>query len=194
MKIKEVDVPFVLSVLSTIGATAVPALFEEDRLKLIEEAERYLFLAMPHEVAQGKVKQDLSVVESFPAQSLFHDLVRVFQCVWNKSVTPSFFPEPLLFNTMVLQRYAAKSIGITPHVDGKSRRNLVCVFVLDGDGEFGICSDRSGRNTTIIPAVPGDVILMRAPGFMGEEIMPFHFIQNIHYGRLVFGLRQKKIA
>jgi len=94
----------------------------------------------------------------------------------------------------VLQRYEEESIGITPHKDGLSYISLVCVFVIGGQGNFYVCSDRSGNNPIEIDASPGNVILMRAPGFLGsEDGRPFHYVTNIREPRYTFGLRQKRL-
>jgi hypothetical protein len=99
----------------------------------------------------------------------------------------------LSFNSMVLQRYEEGSLGITPHRDGLSYVNLVCVFIIGGRGRFYVCSDRSGRDAKEIDASPGNVIFMRAPGlFEAEDNRPFHYVSQIEEPRYTFGLRQKK--
>jgi len=105
------------------------------------------------------------------------------------------FETALGFNSMVLQRYEEGSIGITPHRDGLSFINLVCVFVIDGKGSFYVCSDRSGRDSIEIDASPGNVIFMRAVGFLGsEDERPFHYVAGIRETRYTFGLRQKELG
>jgi hypothetical protein len=94
---------------------------------------------------------------------------------------------------MVLQRYEENSIGITPHKDGLRFVNLVCVFVIGGQGRFYVCSDRFRRDAREIDASPGNVILMRAPGlFSSENNRPFHYVTDIRERRYTFGPRQKK--
>jgi len=102
------------------------------------------------------------------------------------------FETALDFNSMVLQRYEEGSIGITPHRDGLSFINLVCVFAIGGKGSFYVCSDRSGKDSIEIDASPGNVIFMRAPGLLGsEDERPFHYVAGIRETRYTFGLRQK---
>jgi hypothetical protein len=100
------------------------------------------------------------------------------------------FPSPLHFNSLSLQKYAQGSIGITPHRDGLRYINLICIFVIAGQGRFFVCADRSGQEAVEIEATPGNVILMRAPGFLGEDLRPFHFVSEISATRYSFGLRQ----
>jgi hypothetical protein len=72
--------------------------------------------------------------------------------------------------------------------------NLVCVFVIGGQGSFYVCSDRSGNDSIEIDASPGNVILMRAPGFLGSEgERHFHYVTDIREPRYTFGLRQKRV-
>ena len=70
----------------------------------------------------------------------------------------------------------------------------MCVFVLEGMGRFCLCDDRDGKNSRAVRNDPGDLILMRAPGFAGADIQPFHFVDRIVRRRTSFALRQKKKA
>ena len=101
-------------------------------------------------------------------------------------------PGRLLFNDLMLQRYSVGEVGITPHRDRTGYRNLVCLFVLEGQGRFYVCNDRQGRGAREIPHAPGDVLLMRAPGFQRSAERPFHFVRDIQSPRYVFGLRQEQ--
>jgi len=97
------------------------------------------------------------------------------------------------FNFMVLQRYEEGSLGITPHRDGLSYINLVCVFIIGGRGRLCVCSDRSGRDAKEVDAAPSNVIFMRAPGlFEAEDNRPFHYVSEIEETRYTFASRQKK--
>ena len=92
----------------------------------------------------------------------------------------------------MLQRYSVGEVGITPHVDRTAYRNVVCLFVLEGQGRFYICDDRAGNGAREIPHTAGDVLLMRAPGFRGSDERPFHFVRDIQSPRYVFGLRHER--
>lgn len=107
------------------------------------------------------------------------------------SVSPYPFESELNLNSSELIRYRKGSSGITPHRDGLNFRNLVCVFNISGKGRFFICSDRSGNNSVEFDSTPGNVVMMRAPGFMGSYERPFHFVEDISEERYVFVLRQK---
>ena len=102
------------------------------------------------------------------------------------------FATRLNFNALVLQKYDQGSLGITPHRDQLSYINLVCVFMIAGQGRFCICADRSGNNAQAIDATPGRVILMRALGLLGATTRPFHYVTDIQAPRYTFGLRQQR--
>ena len=63
--------------------------------------------------------------------------------------------------------------------------------MMTGKAEFALCADRSGANPRFLDTAPGNVILMRSPGFFSSNFQPFHFVRNITEERIVFGLRQK---
>ena len=62
-------------------------------------------------------------------------------------------------------------------------------FVVSGDGRFCLCADRRGMAAREVAALPGDLLLMRAPGLAGSSDRPFHFLDRITAERLSFGLR-----
>jgi hypothetical protein len=188
----------ILEKLSSVGATSVRLLEEDFRLALLEEAEGYVY--QPEDEVVGSedkvVRQQVSSFNDFPQDSGYVLLKNSFQGLLKQRLAQLDaypFERVLDFNSMVLQRYQKDSLGITPHKDGLSYINLVCVFIIGGRGRFYVCSDRSGRNAKEIDASPGNVILMRAPGLFGpEDNRPFHFVTDIKETRYTFGLRQKK--
>ena len=165
---------------------------------MLKEAEDYGYEPEDEVVGSGDrvVRQQVSSFEDFPEDSGCVLLKNSFQGLLEQrlaGLAPYPFETALDFNLMVLQRYEENSIGITPHKDGLSYINLVCVFVVGGRGRFYVCSDRSGRGATEIDASPGNVIFMRAPGLFGpEDNRPFHFVTDIRETRYTFGLRQKR--
>ena len=64
-------------------------------------------------------------------------------------------------------RYTGDGAGLGAHVDGKFYRVLVCVFSLVGAAEFRVVADRWGPAARFL-VEPGDLLLLRAPGFAGE--------------------------
>ncbi|MEK7103277.1 MAG: dihydroneopterin aldolase [Patescibacteria group bacterium] len=191
----QLDIGYVLQQLHQVGAVSIPILPVQRRICLLKEADQYNY-SPSSDPDSHLVRQDYAIVRSLPSESLFYDLANDFyrQLICNISSTElkTLFPYHLTFNELRLQHYKKDSIGITPHRDGKSKINLVCVFPLKGAAAFGLCDDRSGLNTQILSAPPGNVIIIRGPGFMGSNYQPFHFIRDITEERLTFGLRQIK--
>jgi hypothetical protein len=192
------DLTACLEKASLVGASSLPLLDEAFRLKLLAEAERYTY--SPEEEYVGSrdklVRQQMGSFERFPLGSAYLELRDAFQEWLDERLQrlPHYpLSSPLRFNSLSLQKYEQGSIGITPHRDGLRYINLICIFVIGGQGRFFICADRSGREAVEIDAVPGNLILMRAPGFRGEEIRPFHYVTEINATRYSFGLRQLRL-
>ena len=191
------DIVEVLNRLEREDAVAVPALTAEYRAWLIEEARATQFREARPVVGRGErlVHQRMGVHNGFRADSRFHDLTRHYQAAWDgwlAAMASNPFESPLVFNDLMLQVYEPGETGITPHMDRTDYRNLICLFVLEGRGRFGICEDRSGRGARIVAHEPGDVVLTRAPGFRGSDYRPFHFLDRITERRYVFGLRHER--
>jgi hypothetical protein len=195
---RNLDTASILKDLSSLGATSIRLLDEDFRVALLKEARDYTYEPEDEIVGSGGrvVRQQLSSFEDIPKDSDYILLKNSFQDLLEERLARLGtypFEMALGFNSMVLQRYEEGAIGITPHRDGLSYINLVCVFVIGGQGSFYVCSDRSGNDSIEIDASPGNVIFMRAPGFLGsEDNRPFHYVTDIREPRYTFGLRQKR--
>ena len=193
--LKSADFSLLLPRLISPGAVSLPLLDESYRLSLLREAECYPYTPEPEYVGSGDrlVRQQMSSFDAFPPGSLYLGLRDALQ-IWLEErlvALPEYpFSTPLRFNSLSLQRYEPGSIGITPHRDGLRYINLICLLVIGGRGRFFVCADRSGRGAVEVDAAPGHLILMRAPGFMGETARPFHYVTEIYQRRYSFGLRQ----
>jgi hypothetical protein len=195
---RNLDTASILKDLSSLGATSIRLLDEDFRVALLKEARDYTYEPEDEIVSSGGrvVRQQLSSFEDIPKDSDYFLLKNSIQDLLEERLARLGtypFEMALGFNSMVLQRYEEGSIGITPHRDGLSYINLVCVFVIGGQGSFYVCSDRSGNDSIEMDASPGNVIFMRAPGFLGsEDNRPFHYVTDIREPRYTFGLRQKR--
>jgi dihydroneopterin aldolase len=184
-----VDIPIVIEQLETVGGVSVPLLSESYRSELLEEARTYEYIPQPTIVGPAQVREELSLVSQLRVSSLFYRLTKDFEKLFTQS-GHALFTEQLRFNDLTLQRYEKDSFGISPHMDGKSCINMICVFVLTGKAKFALCSDRQGNDPIYLDTTPGNVIIFRAPGFMGSDMRPFHFLSDVSEERIVFGLRQ----
>ena len=178
------------------GAVSLPLIGNAFRLSLLRAAEMAKFRAARESIGEGArvVYQRMEVCDTFSPESIFIDFRNSFQALWDFSMSRSdsnLFESPVIFNDLMLQRYSPGEIGITPHRDRTSYRNIICLFVLEGRGRFFVCRDRDGTNAIEIPNSPGDLILTRAPGCLGSGQRPFHFVREITSTRYVFGLRHE---
>jgi hypothetical protein len=180
-----------------VGAVSFPFLSGEYREYLVKVSQSLSYYRRQESVGSiGKeVRQQMEACEVFPADSPFVHLRDEFQ-VWlgeevSKFTKSPFNPE-LNFNDLVVQRYQVGSLGITPHRDGASYLNLVALFMLEGEADFYLCDDRTGTNPKQVDTTPGNVLLMRAPGFLESDIQPFHYVTNVRNSRTNFALRQKR--
>lgn len=185
----------VVTQLDTVGGASFPALPDTLRSSLLETALEYTFVKREEVVGPAKVRQDLSAADVFPPESPLLSLRDAWQSLLKRKLSElperDLFSSPLQLNDLSIQRYEVGSKGITPHMDAKSCINLVSVFVLTGNCQFGICQDRSGTNPIALDARPGNVLLLRAPGFRGSDFRPFHFVTDIQGPRITVGIRQE---
>ena len=195
--LKPFDFRSIVAALDTVGAASAHLLDEELRAALEHEAKGYDYAREAEVVGRGErvVRQQMASFEIFPAGSAYLRLKEAFQEALDQALVAmeeGVFTTQPVFNSMVLQKYESGSLGITPHRDGRSYINLICVFVIAGRGRFYVCADRMGNNPHEIDASPGRVIMLRAPGFRGSDSQPFHYVTDIPETRYTFGLRQKQ--
>lgn len=190
------NIASVVDRIDTDGAVAVPFIDAYRALDLRWACESLPFVSQPETVGFGRVRQQVEICPSSylsathpiltVARRISDDLSRALDTLPKHPLAMPFAP-----NDIVLQRYPQDSIGITPHHDGSSRVNVVCVLVLWGDGTFALCDDRAGTNPRPVFAPPGRLILLKAPGFRGADRGPFHFVSGIRRGRLVLHVRER---
>lgn len=139
------------------------------------------------------VKTEYSACSQFLEDGLCVEFWQAFQALLDEAfnpIVPYPFSTKLRFNTMVLQRYTPGQLGITPHRDSLRAINLIALVNLGGQAEFYRCDDRQGNNAVQLDTTPGNVIFLRAPGFLNTQVRPFHFLTNIRSIRYSLGLRQ----
>lgn len=175
-------------------AAAIPVLGERGRQKLRDAARDLPFRPARPVVGSdaAAVRQNFEICGTPPWDEPFGDCARQLSDLINRGMAAMAAAPcpPVAFNEAVVQRYPPSPCGISPHRDHTRYINLIGVLVIDGDGDFAICSDRSGTDMHHIPAGPGDVLLMRAPGFDGKMHRPFHTLGTVHTNRLIVGYRQ----
>lgn len=177
------------------GVSVLPLLSERFRQELLAETQCYRFRRARSMIGEGanRVEQRMAVCTDLRSDSLYPYLSACFQELFDTAVERSRrspFDGTVIFNDYMLQRYTVGELGISPHRDRTAYRHLICLFVIAGYGRFYVCDDRTGGGAREIVNAPGDVIIMRAPGFDRSNERPFHYLVDIRSTRYVFGLRQ----
>lgn len=191
---EEFDVQAMVDGLTNVGGFAFPILEDGIRMYLADLALSYSYTKREEVVQQSGVRQDLSGFDDFDASSPFVALRDAWQGLSSEKIAlfesdRPLFTTPPVFNEMSLQKYEVGSTGITPHMDQKICINLICVVILCGNCRFCVCADKKGSNPHKLDARPGNMVMLRAPGFMGEQYRPHHFLTDIVGPRISFGMR-----
>ncbi len=174
--------------------TAVPILDGAACRRLIEASKPLAFRPAKPVVGEGTriVRQDFTICMEVPKASLLGRLAESFGALCEEALDrldPSPIERPSRFNDRVLQWYEPGSQGISSHRDHIRYVGLAALVVLTGRACFCVCDDRAGAGAREIRAGPGDVILLRGPGYGARRARPFHFLSDITERRLSFGLR-----
>jgi hypothetical protein len=191
------DIDEIFRRLTSVGATSVPFLNENLRTALLKEAAGYAYKREEEVVGSGDrtVKQQVGSFEDFTDSSEFVRVRASFEDLVSSALaTLASYPfaTPFRLDSMILNKYEAGSLGITPHRDLARYINLIGILVIGGSGRFQVCRDRSGEHASEIMAPPGHTILMRAPGFPGAADRPFHCVSDIRESRYTLVLRQRR--
>ena len=141
--------------------------------------------------ATTPVYQDFELCYDIPPDHQLWELARYLEKRIAKTIKKTGLQgrDILHFNDLIVQNYPPGCRGITPHRDHVRYRIVVAIFLLTGDGNFCICDDRKGTRAKTIPAVPGDLLLMTAPGLVEEKPGPLHFVNGVTRRRRTIGLR-----
>lgn len=190
------DISAVLAALAEDGAVSVPLLIESARKSLLIAAESCPYEPEVKTVGAPDriVRTEYDACDRVLEVPLFAEFRQALQALFDESLQnldPYPFSSKLEFNSLVLQRYEPGQLGITPHRDSLGAVNLITLVNLNGSAEFYRCDDRQGTNAVQLNTTPGNVIFLRAPGFLNATVRPFHFLTNVRSTRYSLGLRQR---
>lgn len=189
------DVVELIARLNTTGAHSLKLIPDLLRESLLLAARKLNYKNQPEVVGspERRVYQRLASCELDTNQEPFAGLARALEALFTSALSHLSrlpWPNPPTFNDLLLQRYPPGPYALTPHLDGKRFVDLVAIAVLEGSARFCVCADRAGNKPQEIPATPGSVIFMRAPGFGGaEDGRPFHCVGDVQSERYTLGLR-----
>lgn len=175
-------------------ACALPWIETAACARLVAALDALSFRKARPVVGEGEraVFQDFDICMKVPADHRVHELRRLTEAALQRALQGldhEAIATPFALNDVVVQRYPPGSAGISPHRDHLRYVGLVALVLLGGDGIFSVCADRGGAGERAIPAVPGDLILMRAPSLFGRKDRPFHRLRAITRSRITVGLR-----
>lgn len=175
-------------------AASLPLLDAAGGAALRAAAENLAFRPGRAVVGSGEaaVRQDFDVALAFPPDGVFRALAAALgeRLRAALSLAPCLDdPAGFRLNDLIVQRYRRGSFGITPHRDHVGYRGLVAIVTLRGAARFFVCADRQGNGAREVPAPPGHLLLMRAPGYLSDRPRPFHFLGEVTKERLSLGLR-----
>lgn len=178
---------------ASANATRIPQyLRNEVREAMLIELSTLALQTAEAETGPYRITQDYQFKNSFEPGSLFVSIASALSQQLNTACAGTSSPHlstPLQFNDLVVQRYHTTNQGIGVHRDGARYHGLVALLVLEGEGEFFLCDDREGNNPRAIENRAGDLLLLRAPGFAGADIQPFHYVGKVPQSRTSFALR-----
>jgi hypothetical protein len=177
----------------------MPLLTDSARQALLTEAEQFDYEPQVKTVGTGDriVRTEYSACNSVASNRLYAAFQQAFQAWVDEALAELAvypFTTPLQFTELVLQRYLSGQLGITPHRDSLRAVNLIALVNLSGDAEFYRCDDRQGTHAIQLDTTPGNVIFLRAPGFLNEAVRPFHYLTQIRSTRYSLGLRQRTLS
>ena len=191
------DAAAMADVLRRVGdeGAASLALVPVDALgPLLEEARGLRYRRARPVVGQGDaaVYQDFDLTTELPPDGALMALSRALNRLIGDALAgmrSAPLPGGFEINDHIVQRYPAGCAGMSPHRDHVRYTGLVAIVMLGGAGRFLVCDDRAGANEREIPCAPGDLLLMRAPGFQDRNDRPFHAVRDITEDRYILGLR-----
>jgi hypothetical protein len=176
------------------GATALTLLPGSALQPMLKEARSLRYRPARPVVGEGDaaVYQDFSLTTDLPPDgklmALADALDRLIRAALAGMRTPPL-PADFHINDYIAQHYPAGCAGMSPHRDHIRYAGLVAIILLAGEARFVICDERVGTNEREIPTKPGDLLLLRAPGFQGRGDRPFHSVRDVTEDRYILGLR-----
>jgi dihydroneopterin aldolase len=169
----------------------LPLLSEELCIKIQEEAVRFPFIEAEKVYGKNNVQQNFTYFREYPKDNFLWNIAYELEQYLHQETEGlpyQVFETPLTFTEVSSQIYEVGELGISFHKDESRFRNIIVICVIEGVSEFSAITQR-GEIT--ITGKRGDVIFMRAPGFMQTDIRPMHMVKNIISKRLSISFRQE---
>jgi hypothetical protein len=180
--------------LSDSGAVVCPFLDQQEMEDLVSVVDSLHYRPARPVMGseQARVYQDFELCYDIPPEHGLWEFARGVEQLLRRGLsdcTVDKATERFVINDLIVQRYPAGCQGITPHRDHLRYGLLVAIVLLSGDGVFGLCQDRHGRDDREIRFLPGELLLMGGPGLSDGFKRPFHFVNDVSQLRRTIGLR-----
>lgn len=165
------DLGSVMDDLTVAGFAHVPvAVPTAERLAILEEAARVdaRFLPLPDRVNGVRQRaEQLSLRVGDPAIPAINDLIASLTAAVT-SGEETYGLERFTPTEARFMRYRGGRAGLGAHRDGTCYWMLVAVYSLAGRATFTVHPDSGGPEPLHLLVQPGDLVLLRAPGFAGH--------------------------
>lgn len=160
---------------------------------LTDEVAKLSFTKAEHVYGTHLVEQHFSYSYDYKEDGLVHKLQNELEDFLSTITiqNTSIFETPLSFNEIATQEYEPSLIGITTHKDESIFKNIIVVCNITGSATFYTTTSRDNGKETSYLVEPGDVIFMKAPGFLGGNSRPLHGVREILSRRTSITFRQK---
>ncbi len=131
-----------------------------------------LLVIRPEAPAGESLSPLLALVEEYAG--LLREQAEALEWPWLAEFVPT---------DVYAQRYRRGSRGISPHRDRRRFVKLISIFSLGAPTELRLCHDRRGTPLRRYRLASGDLLLLRAPGFAGDESAgPLHTVAGPEQG------------
>lgn len=183
-----------ISELKEKDVCVIPLLSQELCNKMKNETDAFPFIQAEEFYPTSNCRQNFTYFYDYPKDTFIWSVANELEkmlTLSSKNEAHAVFETPLSFTEMAAHHYEISEIGIDPHRDESRYRNIIAICVIEGEGEFYTTTEKINGVEKIIHARVGDVIFMRAPGFMNSDIRPIHGVRNITSPRLSITFRQE---
>ncbi|MCH8945508.1 MAG: hypothetical protein IIA85_01130 [Nanoarchaeota archaeon] len=200
---ERISIDFVVSELydlSKIGALSIPGvLSSKARENIVKGAKSAIKLFWKAPRVEGPVIQEMETlyIEDTDVRDLersFVDSIKQFKREYGEiyrqiSKKAGFLVDS--FNSVGIHYYPYNSQGITPHRDYTRDRDLISIFVLQGQAKFCVCEDRNKKGSINLDSSSGSLILLRAArNDLEQSYRPFHYVEPIERERFSLIVRR----
>jgi hypothetical protein len=173
------------------GAAYSPAgVCPSQRARLLDEASGRVLRSAPTQVGAVRQRAELAVFGLAAAGAATRAAAAELQQLV-ASRAGRFGGQGFEVNELTLMRYRGRGAGISAHRDHARYRLLIAVLSLQGHARLAIVADRAAsRPLASWHCRPGDVVLLRAPGWADcADGRPLHLVDCDPGERLTLSLR-----